>query len=78
MTDFARNDELDLADDDLWQPPETFRDGLADAEAAARTLLEQLAREGSLLIPVDRVEFLARRIHRLTRDAHRSLPPEVT
>lgn len=60
---------------DLWEPPDTFRDGLADVERLAGLLLEQL--HGQLVVPADQVEFIARRLHQLARDAHRALPPEV-
>jgi hypothetical protein len=63
---------------DLWQPPATFRETLADAERVAGLLVEQLATEPCLLVPVDRLEFLVRRLHRLTRGAHLALPPEVS
>lgn len=60
---------------DLWDPPDTFRDGLAAAERCAEVLLGQL--EGQIVIPTAELEFLARRLHQLVRAAHRALPPEV-
>ncbi|WP_395691515.1 hypothetical protein [Nocardioides sp.] len=74
MREFVHND---AAEEDLWIPPETFRDGLADAERVASLLVATLADEGALLIPVERVQFLARRLYRLTADAHAALPPNV-
>lgn len=62
--------------DDQWQPPETFRDCLADTERVAAMLLGTL--EGQVVVPVSEVEFLARRVYQLARTAHASLPPEVS
>lgn len=62
-------------DGDLWQAPQTFREGLADLERVTGLLLDQL--RGELLVPVDQIEFLARRVHRLAVAAHHALPPEV-
>lgn len=61
---------------ELWHPPTTFRDTLADTERVASLLLDQL--DGQLLIRAADVQFLARRVHDLARAAHRALPPEVT
>lgn len=71
MSDALHHDE----ELEVWDPPPTFREGLADTERAARLLLDQLA--GQLVIPVNDVEFLARRVHRLARAAQLALPPEV-
>lgn len=62
--------------DEIWDPPRTFRDGLADAERIAALLLDQL--DVHLVITTAEVEFLARRLHKVVRAAHRALPPEVS
>lgn len=64
-------------DDGQWQPSLTFREHLADTEGLAGVLLDRLRAEQALLVPVAEVEFLARRLHHLARQAHRALPPEV-
>ena len=64
--------------DGYWIPPETFRDGLADAERLAGDLVDVIVEEPSLLVDRQRVEFLARRLLALAIDNHCSLPPEVT
>lgn len=76
MSDAMRDDGF-FDDTDTWHPPTLFRDGLADTERLAALLLEQLAAEESLLVPVARIEFLARRVHQLARHSHAALPPEV-
>lgn len=62
--------------DDLWHPPTTFREGLADTERVAALLLDQLA--GQIVVQVAEIEFIARKIHRLASAAHRALPSEVS
>lgn len=61
--------------DDLWHAPMTFREGLADTERVAGLLIDQIA--GQIVVPVNEVEFLVRKLHRLAAAAHRALPPEV-
>lgn len=60
-----------------WQAPPTFRQVVADTELAAQQLLTAIADEESLLVPTDRLVFLARRVERLARLTHESLPWEV-
>jgi hypothetical protein len=72
----ANSDLASAKDDDTWDPPTTFREGLEDTERVAQMILDQL--DGQLVVPVADVEFLARKVHRLARAAHLALPPEVT
>lgn len=60
-----------------WQPPDTFRELVADTEHAANQLLTALTDQQALLVPVERIEFLARRVQRLARYTHDALPWEV-
>ncbi len=59
-----------------WQPPATFRAALNDLAQIADLLAAEV--QGQLLVPASDVDFLARRLARLSRLAYAALPPEVT
>lgn len=60
----------------LWIPPTPFRIGIEDLEQISARLLDEL--DGQVVVPVEDIEFLARRLNRLARDVHRALPADVT
>lgn len=72
MSTTARHGEAEV-----WQPPATYREGLADAERVAALLVAQVAGQQALLVPSAQIEFLAKRLHTLVLMAYRALPPEV-
>lgn len=57
---------------ELWDPPETYRQGLEQMTELTMRLYDQVDHE--LLVPADLVQFLALRIRRLAFDLHRALP----
>lgn len=61
-----------------WEIPETYRECVETADRAASELAGVVRRHrGALLIPLEDVEFLARRVAQLVAVAHDSLPPDV-
>ena len=62
----------------VWQPPDLYREVVAEADQTAQALLAQLrGHEGALLIPAIEIELLAHRLARLIARAHNNLPPHV-
>lgn len=59
-----------------WAAPQSFRDAVEDTERLATALTEQVA--GQVVVRAVDVDFLTRRLLRLTQEIQRALPPEVT
>lgn len=60
---------------DEWLPPPTYRQAIADVVRLSDLLVEAL--QGQMLVRVDELEFMLRRLNGISTEAYRALPTEV-